>query len=402
MNNKEIRRFHLRILTPTHIGTREGFLQPMEFAVHQGKVYVCDDDLLGQVLLEKGLLARFLAEVERGPLSIKQFFASAGLRPEQVLPQISRLTIPLAALGGEEPSQFRPFIRDGQGEPFLPGSALKGVFRTAVLYQLLKDSAWQERLVALVSRHTPCTGRGKEWRRSTVFFSEELLQKQALQKFPLRPGHRCPDPTTDLLRCLTVRDAYPVEPGSARTYVIPVDFLCRGRGNGFYFSQTGYGRPLRVWVEALFQTTFAVEVIWDHGVFAHFQQTAGSRSLPVTGLDDLLEAVQTMNRDLIDHERRFYAQPGTVDPEAAQTARSLADFYGRLSGNLLRVGFGSGMLSTTVNLHLPPELRQKVRDRCGSGPRPEEEAPKSRRIWRDKKGRSFPLGWTRLRPPEEG
>ncbi|RMG70143.1 MAG: hypothetical protein D6710_07680, partial [Nitrospirae bacterium] len=35
-------------------------------------------------------------------------------------------------------TEYRPFIRDGFGKVYLPGTAIKGVFRTAVLYCMLK------------------------------------------------------------------------------------------------------------------------------------------------------------------------------------------------------------------------------------------------------------------------
>jgi hypothetical protein len=55
-----------------------------------------------------------------------------------------------------------------------------------------------------------------------------------------------------------------------------------------------------------------------------------------------------------------------------------------------------------VGLHLPPEIRQKIRDNCGSGPRPGDPAPKSRRIWQTAKGKAYPLGWLQILETKTG
>jgi CRISPR-associated protein Csm5 len=411
---REVRTLNLRIFTPTHIGTREGSLRAMEFVVHQGKVYLCNDDLLGQLLLDQGLFPRFMSAVEQGPVRLAAFLTDAGLNLAQVLPRISR---PQEVIPGGSPEmqEFRPFIRDGQGNLFLPGSALKGVFRTALLYKLLQDPEWTQKVVTLVRQQTPCRGTGRERRRSSVFFSDDLLQRQGLQGFRLPGRDLSRDPTTDILRCLTVRDAYPLDPQAAKTAVVPIDFLSKGKDKGFYFSTKKDGNPLRLWVEALFPANFAVQLVWDQAVWAQFQKANRGRPLPLTGLDDLLAAVREMNQALIEHENAFYEftrtppartlrealdapTAGTADP-AAQAAQKLKAWYDKLPPGFLRLGFGSGMLSTTMALRLPPELRQKVRDSCGSGPRPGEVAPKSRRVWRARDGQIFPLGWAKIVAP---
>jgi hypothetical protein len=58
------------------------------------------------------------------------------------------------------------------------------------------------------------------------------------------------------------------------------------------------------------------------------------------------------------------------------------------------------MLLTTVNLALPAELRQKIRDACGLR-RPGDPAPKSRRVWRKTREEFLPMGWMRMNPAKE-
>ncbi|MBM4295629.1 MAG: type III-A CRISPR-associated RAMP protein Csm5 [Deltaproteobacteria bacterium] len=399
---KDIRRFHLRTVTPVHIGTREGKITALEFLVHNGRVHLVDDELLGQLLLEKGLLSRFIETVKSGPVNLARFLQQQNLHLDQVVENISRQSI--AKVPGEL-QDFRPFVRDGQGQVYLPGSAVKGVFRTAVLYRLLEDPRWKQRTEELVRTKTPCASPRRE---DTAYFSQNLLQRDALQNFklPQHPDQRS-GPHTDILRCLTVRDAYPAD--AAKTYVVPIDFLSKGKRKGFSFKQAPHGdKKLQVWVEAAFQSTFLLELSWDRALFEQFQR-ANRGPFPVNGLEDLLAAVAEMNRDLANHEVEFYTPSSPAEAaslkeamqakaqadDGLQAANFLKDWYGKSGQNLLRLGFGSGMLSTTVSLRLPLTLRQKVRDHCGHR-REGDEAPKSRRVWHYGKGQYFPLGWVRL------
>jgi CRISPR-associated protein Csm5 len=413
---KQTKRLFLNVLAPIHIGTREGVLRPMDYIIHDKHVYIVDENKLGEYLLERGLLPRLLDTLEHGPLNLAKFLKEAGASPGELAPRLARLAIP----GGDSTMQeFRPLIRDGQGLVYLPGTAIKGVIRTAILYKLMRQASLVERVKKRIEDDAPCQGKGKEKRQKTVYYSDALLQKQVLQNFTLPPKDIGRDPTTDILRCLTVRDAYPVDPKKIYTGIIPIDFLSK-RGNGsFYFSakKGGAGR-LRLWLEAILMGTFVLELIWNNELFGQFQKH-NAKPLPVQSLEDVLAAVQEMNQDVMRHEISHYTiakktpASGSLKDAlkddihdqanpATHACLALKEFYESKKQQYFRLGFGSGMISTTVNLHLPPEFRQKIRDNCGSGPRPGDPAPKSRRIWlQESKGKAYPLGWLQLLPREK-
>lgn len=407
---KEKKQLVLSVLSPIHIGAREGILRATDFMVVGKGVYIVDEDKLGAYLLAQGLLPRLVTAIQQGPVNLAVFLKDTGEPPEAIAPRIARLVLP----GGDPTmTEFRPLLRDGQGQVYLPGSSLKGALRTAILYKMLQEPAWREKIHRQLQTELPCQGKGKEKRPKTVYYSDTLLNKQGLQNFALPPKGVTRDPTTDILRCLTIRDAYPVDPQKIRTGVIAIDFLSKKGEGDFYFSakKTGAG-PLRLWAEAILQGSFALELIWNKELFHQFRKN-NSQSPPVQGLEDVLHAVQEMNRDVIAHEIAHYTVTPNVAPAgslkealkastqqhttpAAAACLKLKEFYEKRRDRYFRVGFGSGMLSTTLGLHLPPEIRQKIRDNCGSGPRPGDPAPKSRRIWQTSKGLAYPLGWLHL------
>jgi CRISPR-associated protein Csm5 len=80
---------------------------------------------------------------------------------------------------------------------------------------------------------------------------------------------------------------------------------------------------------------------------------------------------------------------------------SIRDFYSSPSNHNLRLGWGSGMIGTTVGLHFQEQTRATIRNACCPKPTSSSEAPKSRRTAvipdRDNSIKK-PLGWVNLTP----
>jgi len=397
----------MEVISPVHIGTREGKISALEFIFHEGKVHLVDEEKLGRFLKQRNLIDPFVQEAGKGPMVMERFLRNtARIEPSAVLSQI----ISQSTLGGEPAMQdFRPFIRDAFGQIFLPGTSLKGVFRTALLYRMVKNDPGLNKEVT-AKAESGLQGLS-EWKKKR--YSESWLQKDLLQNYSLPLSNARKGPNTDILRCLGVRDAYPST--LPKTRIVPIRFLSRKASGEFYWSQKkgyhpGAGGDLGVWIEAVIEGKFSMEIGWDQALFEKFKN-ANSKGLPVSGIEDLLSAVNEMNKDLCGHEKEFFKKKTKLPPgttvrdllrvsgpslsDAESAAGMLSSWYGRNGGNLFRLGFGSGMLSTTVNLALPAELRGKIRDACGLR-RPGDPAPKSRRVWRKSEGLVLPMGWMKM------
>jgi CRISPR-associated protein Csm5 len=386
----------LRVVSPVHIGTKEGALSALEFAVHEGRTYIVDEEKLGLFLKDHGLVDSFVEAARRGPIKLKEFIGlKKGGSISPALREISRYSVP----GGlDHIQEFRPFVRDGKGQVYLPGTAIKGVFRTAFLYKMLLDDQRLKEKVSGEAESNLSKLQGPRKEREKKGYSSKWLQSDLLEKYSLSNAKK--GPNTDILRCLKISDAYPT--AGCETRVIKIRFLSKRSGNDFYWSKKKRGlssteHDLEIWVEALTSGAFRTELVWDKVLFDRFRRENPNQKWPAEGIDGLLSLLFKMSKDVIQHEIGFFNTSGSRtfrgtgrDPEEA--ARGMGFFYDKIPGKVMRIGFGSGMLSTTVNLHFPNELRQKIRDACGY-PRSNDPAPKSRRVWEIGNGQWRPMGW---------
>lgn len=390
----ERRTIRLQVASPIHIGTREGRLLPMEFLFADNKVHVIDEDKLGHLLKERGRLDEFVNAARTGEIGkgLGSFF-----RQKARLSRMSELAQKISSYsvegGAAEMRDFRPFVRDGLGRVYLPGTSLKGVFRTAVLFAFLKaNEELKDSLEAEVSRRLDGLTRERNKERAKKSFSEKFLQADLLESFALPNARQ--EQNRDLLRCLKVRDAYPIA-DTCRSRVLKIQFLSKRQDGSFYWSKQKRGNfdtdtPLSIWLEAVVGGTFETEILWDQALFEAFKrENPTATGWPVTNLDELLAHVSNMTKRMIAHESSFFGGTGE------QAAQSLKSWYDGLAHSMFRIGFGAGMLGTTVNLLWQDPLRQKIRNACGHS-RGEDPAPKSRRIWRNDKGEWLPMGWMRI------
>ncbi|MEJ5299530.1 MAG: type III-A CRISPR-associated RAMP protein Csm5 [Thermodesulforhabdaceae bacterium] len=381
----EVARIRLTVITPVFIGSRLGILYPMEFFFYQNQVYVVNEEKLGRFLIEKNLMDKFINEAFSGNLrrdGILQFIQknTGGSN----LPNLMSLSSYSVPGGSAKMGEFRPFIRDGLNRIYIPGTSIKGVMRTAVLYNVVKNNigSWEKKIDEQIKE-----ARNRE--RGKTFSSE--MQKSFLQSFTLA-GSPVNDQNKDILRCLIVRDAYPI--GKPEVKVIPIRVLCKRKEGNFYWS-TGSSRngEIVIWVEAVVGGIFETEIVWDYALYQKFSEK--NRTLPVTCIKDVLKCVSQMQTDVMKHEIEFFKVKKSSDI-ADSAASSLRNWYqNALNGSWLRIGYGSGMLSTTVDLLWNESLRQKIRNICGKDRR-DDPAPKSRRVWQRNDVQCFPVGWMKL------
>jgi len=366
-------------LAPLHIGGQEGDLLPMEFATFGGKVYVIAEDRFAAALERKGLLEDFSQAVVREgkAFSLEAYLRGRGLLTESFLKSVARYS---AQSPVPPRPALRPFIRDGLDRPFVPGSAVKGAFRVAVLYQLFKrlepttrqgllDDAVRKRLEAF--RTDPRNRFGWFRERFKREFDQELDQR-LFQRFRLLPTQGKFDPHTDIFRGVKVSDSQPFDKDALSVKEIKVYSL---------------GSPEKRWsifTECLPPgATFEITITLDQDILADFARKNPRLAwgLPFEEVKalllDPLSATAALAQDVLAYEQKLFANDGTM-----QKAFSFA------SQPNLRLGWGGGLLSTTVDLLLPDALRQKLRDTLFVS-RPGFPAPKSRKIVKG----GTTLGW---------
>ncbi|MBI5674980.1 MAG: type III-A CRISPR-associated RAMP protein Csm5 [Nitrospirae bacterium] len=283
----------------------------------------------------------------------------------------------------ERLQDYKPFIRDGMGDIFIPGTSLKGVFRTAVLYNMLKSSkdnnlaefkeVVEKRISTDIDKKIP-KKKFFQWGMEKWLESFVLEDKKSAGD---KIKTRCPN--TDWFRMFHVADAYPVE--LVETILIPVNIL-KKETSGWKYKTESAGPPTIIWIECIpAGAIFEFNISWDKKLFDEFKKWGNKiNSLP-KNLDEILSSVSRWAGDVHGFEKDFSEK------------HELQKWYQNNTPNF-RIGFGSGMTSTTIAILLDEELRKKVRNYAGLN-KGDATAPKSRRVWLQDNA-VIPLGWATI------
>ena len=376
MNIFEKQKLRLTIKSPVHIGSVEQKITPFEYIEHKGYVYHLSEEKLSEFLLNTKLLNLYLNRVqnEGHRFRIHAFLKEHNISlSENKLLHLSNSRKAKLKTNALELTEYRPFIRDAFNKVYIPGTSVKGAIRTAILYHSLKEfktknpagfsTQVEQRIIKDIDE-----------RKNKKFFFQWAIKKW-LEGFVL--GNKERSPNTDWLRMLHVSDAYPVSP--IETIVIPINIL--KKENTWTYKKERSGKTTTIWVEAIPKNIeFEFEVTGDTRLLEDFKRTNKNIMLP-DDLQKIYDIVTHWAEDIFNFERKFL------------NGCPLRKWYETNNANF-RVGFGSGMISTTILMLLEPDTRKKVRNYSGQN-RELDEAPKSRRVWSNNNS-LIPLGWAVL------
>lgn len=369
----EKKHLQLKVVSPVHIGSIDQKLSPFEY-IQQGQyVYQISDEKLSQFLFQKKLIDAYISAVEREGHNFRllKFFNEKRVKlTEADLLIISGGRKTILLVSGLQ--DYRPFIRDGLSGLYIPGTSIKGVIRTAILYNALtnykiKDpDGFKRTIVDPIEKTEPYKFKKKS--------SFEWIQEKWLENFRL--GDKNNRPNTDWLRMIHISDAYPstILP---ETTLIPINILKKETPAWKYKTENS-GQKTTIWAECIPQNTFfEFEIVWDKKLLENFRSENNNLSLPQS-IDEVLSNIKKWSDDIINFEKDF------------TRGNDLENWYKNNNANF-RIGFGSGMISTTIAMLLPEKTRKLIRNLAGKN-KGEEVAPKSRRVW-VKDNQTIPLGW---------
>lgn len=125
--------------------------------------------------------------------------------------------LPLMMEGSRPKQEIRGFIRDGNGQPYLPGSSIKGCIRTALLYHFLTEHADHAQVRESLSSQVARIKRDKQEAeikrnrfsidRHRKLFGEDIEQMAFFAEMVTERGQsRKGEAQNDLMRCLLVSD----------------------------------------------------------------------------------------------------------------------------------------------------------------------------------------------------
>ena len=364
----EKRRYRFRVLSPLHIGSGEIFLPAIDFVSLEKQIFVLDQVSLFKEMSARGISFSFIREFSnRGrKFELGVFLKRYGLFHVDFLKRVSRYRLEVSG----SPREIHAFIKS-MGRPYIPGSSVKGAIRVGMLYQILKGlgqdflrrELW-EPLERKIDGLKTLSGDKRKRERKRLRQRIGYFIDRFLWAFRLKEDKD--NPHTDLLRCLKVSDSPPLDLASLSVTSVQVKKL-NGQGS------------VATWVEVLKPgTTFTLTVEIDRELLNLFKKDNPSIkfSSGKTGIsfkfDELYErlfeeplspAVQMVN-DLLQEERQRLPEKWFQ--------------FGERQPNF-RFGWGQGLLSTTVFLLLPSNLRKKLRNELFKD-EGNAEAPLTRKI----------------------
>ena len=395
----------LRVLSPLHIGNGNR-LTPIDLYPADNMVHVLDIEKLLNDLQALGVdIEEILSLIKNPPgdhYVWKGYIDEYRLNPRDY----TLYSLPVRGRIGRESMQISEFIKTG-GKPYVPGSSIKGAVRTAVLYKVLRECADPGTAMNVVSGFSGDLARKIGYSESLIDYYLDYLESESRnRRFDRRkaddlleavvfgmegsrgfPGIRY-EPKRDPMRALIVRDSSPI--GRKHLAVYRVEVM-------------GNTSSIPVWVETLESGTEAeVEVVFDaellrlNGKYFNglLWECLKDRGMPWEVFEDFIwEALEDFYNAIVEYELKNASKFG-------RNSSSVRAFYNGMRGRkgLLRLGWGSGWVSTTVGLLLI-EMGwkwERARRGLGLGRRSgrgglSRDFPKTRRLADGK-----PMGWVML------
>lgn len=391
-----MRRFVLKTLSPVHIGGRTQELTPLEAVVYKGSCYVVSEPALGRTLLKENKLDKLSQEINKqgSRFNLESFLKNTQLLNEDILNGIAAYR----CATGERftPRRLRPFIRDAYNRPFIPGSSLKGVIRTAVMYGYLKrmhdqnPEGFQRLFAGGVRRKLEEFFSAEDWKRVRPWFKDATKSKMAdqiesnlMQRYDLpvpgSPSRRGPTwQQKDIMRAIKISDTTPLAKDSLTLEEVQVISLTGG--NEVYLKTPIYVEVIPPGTEMEFTVTLDKHILGDF--------SARNRDLPFKSLHEVMSYLTEFAADIWEFDRNYWV--GTYGPGTLE----MTDFYRQETAGM-RLGWGSGLGGASLLMLLPENLRRELRDALFE-PRGQFNFPKSRRAVMDGDTPRWPLGWVTI------
>lgn len=408
----------IRLSSPLlHIGSEVSSLNRFEYVRAGNRVYFPRQDALSQALYERGgrVLNDYIKRIENNE-SIYNFLQDTlGEDWKQAKTKagqdIFSHSLPIWALDNDssQVNDVRPIIRNGMGELYIPGSSIKGAIRTAIAYHLLKHQS---------QYHTPVTVSEIEQRirdslddnslkKNQKFYSQKAFMGTLFEQFDLRYQDQQYQarrgPNTDFMRAISLSDSATIMPKkvklkSGKTANRNITALSEVIVSSHYDDwKAKYRASIFAEVIRHVSTTFTLSV--DFEMLSWFFHEQGMQ-IPFKTVDELIAICQEFAQTQWQKEAHYWGGIGNNRDKDKRLDFDLVweKYYSipKCPYNF-RLGWGSGLLGTTVLSLLPDDIRQEIRDTCGISA-PGYEAPKSRRIAVNKQGEiAYPLGWVQLK-----
>ncbi|MCT7995983.1 type III-A CRISPR-associated RAMP protein Csm5 [Laspinema olomoucense] len=398
-----------------HIGSEVQRLNPFEYVQTSNRVYLPHSDSLAKALKQRGYLDDYITAIENRQSIVRLLENAFGENWQNAKDPNNEPIFPELFSSRKWPdgqvTDLRPMIRNGMGQFYIPGSSIKGAIRTAIAYHLLKHAdkyqvPQQHRVSAIEEKLRETLGGGGLSKFQQKRLDDDLFERNLFSNFDLsyqgQPIRAKLGPNTDFMRAIQVTDSQPLvedklitKQGKEIPYNIPV--VAEVMVSSHYQNgQAKYRASIYAEMVVKVRTEFTLSV--NPEMLSWFSHQEGMQ-LPFKTVDDILNICQEFAQQQWDFEHDYWEDIQNKQNEKGRNLdfSEIRDIYEyEKCPHSLRLGWGSGMRGTTVNLLFPDDLVADIRDACGIRA-PGFNAPKSRRTVISHKGEiKYVPGWVKF------
>ncbi|MBW1716237.1 MAG: type III-A CRISPR-associated RAMP protein Csm5 [Deltaproteobacteria bacterium] len=362
MIEKGYGKFRFTVISPVHVGSGRG-LGPVDTVIEKNRCIVIDIESL---LLGIQDNEQALNEFGQGRFNVTTFLKRYRISPKSV----EKYSIPNPDLFQLEARQnIHEMVKTGLGNPYIPGSSIKGAIRTVILWHLFKEERKEERDSIL-----------KKILNSNV--RKERADDQLDQHL------FGDDPNHDFLRALQIGD---VEFRLSDLGLIESKVLSLSSRRGFGW------KGFKIYCETLVPGSLSRGIIRTDQFLT--RNTVSLKELKLSGikkslLESLPEKCNQFAQHFITEEIEFFE---------SCSMNQMVNFYRNLlnkmpEGNdsfLLHLGWGSGWRGMTGN-YFDDDMLKQFRKKFYMGKGVFPLFPKTRKIAFEDGSPKYAFGWIKL------
>jgi len=288
------------------------------------------------------------------------------------------------------PEKFREQVKDAMNRPYLPGSAIKGAIRTALIAEWLRSATKDEVISKRITGLLPYAERNGKPSKSRTFASSDLI-KALIGK----------DAKQDIFRSFKVKDTLFA---NSELRLADIRWLneARWRSMSQRKSFEGWQQADGIHAEVLQPKALGLLALqWDDFLLSNvnkWQQDGTVSAIAPKDFDDLRQRLNRHAEYRLQREILFYREQGKPAPE--QECQGILNMLKADEHSAyLQMSWGSGWRGMTgdwASDNLVEEFRKLYPKDLG---RPEKIFPKTRRLVVSGEPK-LPMGWVRLLPYE--
>lgn len=389
-NNFGTYKLKLKTLSPVFIGGRqENELNKWKYIKNGNTVYVVDELKLAMALKNKGKIDEFCnyvkenTEEENRDARIDNFLydlKKEGIYLAEKISDLAKYSFNFDNTKFPSSKSIKTCIKDAFLIPYIPGSSIKGFIRTAILYDFLNyiKNGDNEKFNRLVEESIDQRNNKK---------ADDKIIAETLAALARGENNNKEESYWDILKAIKISDAYPNSSNIIKGY------------NARVFGSHYIPIALEGIKEGV-ELTFSIQI--DSFIIKQFKERLKEAENKVQNkaikeylnnidkkltLENLLTICNNFSSKIMEKEKE-YAQNNHF--------REIKTFYenNNAKKNIIRIGYGSGLISTTIYLLMDADQIENVRKNFFKRKTVKDNFPKTRRYIIDDRGDpKLPFGW---------